>query len=106
MAEVTIPVSGEFPAFNFQILLDGNRFKFEFRWVERKQTWIMNLYDEAGTALVAGVPILAGIDLLGRSGGPTFPEGSIISMDLTGQSRKPDRETFGKDVVLLYATED
>jgi hypothetical protein len=106
MALKGIPVTNEFPSYDFQTILDGTTFQFRFMFSVRKQRWIMNLFTAAGEELLMGAPVLVGIDLLSRSGGENFPLGPIFTIDPTGESRNPDRTNFGNEVLLLYIDEE
>jgi len=102
MAVFELPVRSDIPAYQFRQELDGSVYTLRFRWSERSCRWIMDIADEQNTDIIVGLPIHTERDVKSRFVGEGVPPGDFISLDLAGNQRSPDRDTFGTDVKLFY----
>lgn len=48
----------------FSIPLNGIDYQLTFYWNKASQNWVMDISDDAGTAIVHGLPLLTGTNLL------------------------------------------
>lgn len=48
----------------FDASIDNTSYKFKIIW--RGAFWCMDLMDSSGTAIVSGIPMVSGVDLLGQ----------------------------------------
>jgi hypothetical protein len=102
MALLQLPVRNDYPAYEFQISLDGRVFFLAFRFNTRANRWIMDILNESRTQLLMGIPLLTGLPLVQAYKRESLPGGAFYCVDLTGANRNPDRETLGVDVLLIY----
>lgn len=51
---------------DFTIALGGVSYRLATRWCEPMQAWGLDIYAADGVALVTGIPIVTGTDLLGQ----------------------------------------
>jgi hypothetical protein len=102
MATLQLPIRNDQPAYRFQLTLETRVYFFEFRFNTRQDRWLMDVLDETQSPILMGIPILTGLPILDGYTRATRPPGTFVAVDLTGQERNADRETFGVDVVLLY----
>lgn len=62
MTQSEIPLSPDNQTFSIDIA--GSRWRISIIWRER--WWVMNLADSRGNALVSGIPLVTGADLLAQ----------------------------------------
>jgi len=61
-----VPFTSDDRAYEFSCALNGTVYRFDVRWNERAGFWSFDLYlDSTDTLLIAGRPILLGVDILG-----------------------------------------
>jgi hypothetical protein len=102
MAVLEIPVSNDTSFYKFQIALEDAVYILEFRFNTRMDRWLMNILNESEEPILMGIPMLTGIPLINGFVVDGKPPGTFFCYDESGQSRNPDRETFGRDVKLVY----
>lgn len=98
--------------YSYSISLEGQSFKFNFRWIARASQWIMNIYFEDGTPLLLGYALVAqypmGVDyvltrvvdtagLVGLTG--YFV---LLSDNATNLHRMTERDTVPQKYKLYY----
>jgi hypothetical protein len=49
----------------FSIDLGGIEYQFRLYWCEDSLAWIFDISDSLGMAILSGIPLVAGVDLLG-----------------------------------------
>lgn len=59
-----IPLSAKPQKFN--ITLAGTTYAFTVRWNIPNASWIIDIADSGGSAIVSGVPMVTGVDLLAQ----------------------------------------
>ncbi len=105
MANVEIPVRRDLGSFTESVTLDGILFLLTFHFNGRIARWVMDIADADDNLLRGGIPMQPDFPLtykhVRRIDG--FPPGQFFIIDETGRQRPPDRETFGKDVKLVYS---
>jgi hypothetical protein len=102
MALLQLPVRNDFPAYEFQISLDGRVFFLAFRFNSRANRWIMDILNDSRVNILMGIPLLTGLPLVQAYRREALPPGTFYCIDQTGAGRNPDRETLGVDVLLIY----
>lgn len=102
MALIDLPVRFELPEHQFRIEIEGVVYTLRFRWNERTCNWVMDIADSEDNDIVNGLGVFSDIDIIGHIKNDNIPPGIFISYDETGQSRNPDRTTFGNEVKLFY----
>lgn len=61
-----IPLSAQPQAFN--IALAGTTYGFTVRWNVPNASWVIDIADSSGNAIVSGIPMVTGVDLLEQYG--------------------------------------
>lgn len=65
-----IPLSAEPQTFN--ITLAGVTYGFTVRWNVPNSSWIIDIADASGNAIISGIPMVTGVDLLEQYGYLSF----------------------------------
>ncbi len=86
----------------FRTPLDGIFFLLSFRFNSRAAVWIMNISDENSVTIVSGIPLLLGVDLLGRFQDSRLPAGSLFLNNFSESNVEAAKDNLGTDVLLLY----
>lgn len=102
MAVLVIPVKSEVPAHEFPIELERVVYTLRFRFNYRMERWILDVLTRDSVAIVTGVPLLTGVDLLGRYNSTELPPGNFMVYDTTKNMNSPGFSDLGKTVQLLY----
>ena len=102
MAYLELPVRSDLPAYRFTTTLEGEKFGFQFHYNKRYDRWLFNLLDVNNNQLLSGIPLLTGLDLLGRYKYENLPLGTFLVLDETGQNRDPGEVGLGDDFKLIY----
>jgi len=97
-----LPLRTDIWNYEFRASLDGSIYVLAFRYNERKGRWIMDIKASDNAYLVMGIPILLGVDLLGKYGDERLPPGKFILIDTTGQNLEAGKTDLGDRVILLY----
>ncbi len=97
-----IPVRNDQPAYGFQVELESSVYFLDFRYNTRQGRWIMDILSQTQEPILLGLPVLTDIPIGTGYTIEAKPPGYFVAVDLTGQGRNADRETFGVDVLLLY----
>lgn len=50
----------------FVITLAGTQYKFSLSWNDHEDAWVLNISDGSGNAILSGVPLVTGVDLLAQ----------------------------------------
>ena len=98
----TLPFVPSIAHYDFSTVLDGTPFKFEVRWNGRDGAWYMDLLDEEGVGIVAGVKIVLGALLGGRIVDQRFPRGVFQADDTSGEGREAAFDDLGTRVRVLF----
>lgn len=100
MAIEEIPLTADNQQFN--ITLAGTTWQVRILW--RGSCWVIDLQDERGEALVSGLPLVTGVDLLAQYAWlqPGFK--LIVVCDTNGQDY-PTQTDLGSSSHLLVITE-
>lgn len=102
MAVLTIPTKFENPAYEMQVELERVVYTFRLRFNYRMARWIMDLATRDGTDLICGIPLLTGVDLIGKYRFDGLPPGDFQVYDTTQNLLTPGFSDLGKTVFLLY----
>lgn len=77
-------------------------------WNTYAQAWAFSLLvgqgDQAGTALLRGVFVRVGENLLRHHTDVRLPPGALVPIDQSGERRDPGRDDMGSRVQLVYLT--
>jgi hypothetical protein len=102
MAVIEIPVTNQYPAYSFQVELEGVLYLLDFHYNSRMERWIMSIYSESNDPVLMGIPLLTGWSHIGSFQTSLKPPGEFLCIDEGSLGRNPDRENFGVDVKLVY----
>lgn len=104
MAAFEIPLAGV--AERFSISLAGTAYRLTLQWREAELGgWFLDIADESDTAIVSGIALVAGVDLLGQYGYLRIAGGAalyIVSTD--GSDSAPTFANLGTDRKLILVT--
>jgi hypothetical protein len=99
-----IPVDSILSNKEFRTELDGIFYLLAFRFNSRALVWMMNISDEDSNIIIAGIPLVLGVDLLGRFQDTKLPPGSLFVNNFSEANIEANRDNLGEDVLLLYNT--
>lgn len=99
---IQLPVRGDLPQFEFRIQLDQVIYTLKYRWNDRMSRWVMDIANEQGENIVAGIVLGTNRDLTSRYKTYAIPQGFFIVYDETGNQLNPNRSNFGKEVKMFY----
>lgn len=103
MAVLELPLSS-FPAQSFTTQLGDKKFFFDVRFNSRSNTWTIDMLDDASReAVVIGLPIRLGVDLLDPY---NFPYGALVATDRTGQGKEAGPDDLGSRVAVFWVSAD
>ena len=104
MALLQIPIDATASCWRQNTTLDGVVYALGFRWNATDARWYMDVYDAAGTLLLAGVPIVLDWPLTAKFAGRLsgMPPGVFLAIDETGSGLQITQENFGDEIKLLY----
>src|SRR5271168_4321272 len=103
MASVlSFPMRNDLTQYSFNITLSGAVFNFQIIFNVRMNRWTMNINDNLGNTILAGVPVLINRNLYNQYGYLSLPEGPMIAIDNTGQDSQPTQLSFGTQNSMYY----
>lgn len=102
MAFIELPITADLPHQSFSVKLDGAVYHFRLRYNSRAEHWALDLSDAGANALLCGIAVRLGVDLLAQYSDARFPAGRLFAMNWVSQYADPDRSNFGADVALIY----
>lgn len=103
----TISYPFDKPEGTVRVRLDGTPFRLNFKWNTRDEYWALSLYRDDGTALVEGMRLAIGVNLLRQFVGSTMPPGGLVLVDPGGRNEELDRDALESGrLQLVYLTED
>lgn len=102
MAMLQLPVRNDFPAYEFQVELEGRIYILGFRFNTRANRWFMDIKDQSQTPIIMGILVQQGVPLTRYYVREALPPGNFWAIDQTGEAKEPDRENFGVDLILIY----
>ncbi len=101
-----IPVDPTLVSQSMRTALAGVVFNLDFFYNARSDTWYMNIKDDDGNDLVAGIKMVPDVGLIERFGREDLPQGEIYAFASSGLDTPPDRDSFGllRRVKVLFST--
>lgn len=88
--------------YSYRITVDNVPFRFLFRYNPRDVSWYLDLGDASGVALVRGIRLVIGTDLLRAHKTRRIPQGSLDVVDKSGDSIESGKDDLGGRVVVTY----
>jgi hypothetical protein len=104
MSGAVIPTRSDLPLYQQVTTLDGADYLLTFRYNARDFSWYLDLADQDGAAIVSGIHLVEGWDLLRRCVDPRRPPGLLMANDVTGAGGEAGPNDLGTRVELLYFT--
>lgn len=102
-----VPTPDGYPHVRVSVPLSGATYTIVWDWNERDGAWYFGMDDPSGEALVSGVRVVLGIDLLRWApAGDRRPTYGIAIIDPSEKGRHPDLDAFGRDVFAVYLEPD
>lgn len=103
-----IPTEGGHPFYEI-ITWDGVARTLYFKWNTVAQAWVMDIYAaDGGTALITGIPLVTGADLLEQYGYLPLAASTIMTVMSIGPFVSPDSvpnfDNLGRDGHLYLVT--
>lgn len=102
MSYISLPVDNADYDYDFNIELDQSVYNFRFIYNQRISRWLMDISDQFGNLIVAGIVLLNGVDLLAKYRELPVPPGTLYVWDTTNSGLDPDGTNFGGSVLLMY----
>lgn len=99
------PLSTTLQSYEFAIDLDGTAYRFFFHYNLREGFWYFDLRDENDVAIVSGVKLVEAVSYLKQYSQADIPQGTLVTLDMTGRHLEPNAENIARDLVLFYLGE-
>ncbi|MCA9681132.1 MAG: hypothetical protein KC457_02985 [Myxococcales bacterium] len=90
------------PSFVARVRIDAGRWIFGLAIVSRSQRWSWWLFTASGAAIVSGLDLVVGVDLLGPISDPRRPPGQLFAVDTGRMGAPPGRLDLRGRVQLIY----
>lgn len=102
-----IPLSNDVQNYKFTITLRGTVYTIRIRYNYRMSRWIMDIRTVDDEAIVSGLPLLLGADiLLNYKSKAELPEGVFIMANFKDQYTEIDKTALGVDGFLNFIYDD
>lgn len=96
----------KYPRWSQKTDIGGARYTLDFDWCERQSAWLMSIADASGNMLLAGVRLVADIDLLAKYKATVsgLPQGCLCVIDKSDDMTTAEltRDNFGTRFLLAY----
>jgi hypothetical protein len=106
MAYIELPVAADIADQSFSVQLEGAVYQVRLRYNTRAGHWALSLADAVGSALLSGMAVRLGVDLLAQFVDDRFPPGKLFAINWVDANQEPDRDNLGSDVALIYREAD
>ena len=101
--EIRIDVGADAEPQDLVVSLDAVTYVIRLRRNSRSSTWSLDLLDEGATALVAGLSLVTGHDLLqAHRALAGVPQGALVLLDADGTGTDPGELELGGRCQLYY----
>lgn len=98
------PIRDSRPAMRWRTLLEGGWYAFRLVYYERPQSWFLDVLADSGEAIVEGIAVVEGVDLLAPFHSLAVPPGQLFAVDTEGRGRAPNRYAWQGFARLYYRT--
>jgi hypothetical protein len=104
MALLIIPVAPGLPAQRFTTTLDGRRWRFRLKWLQRVERWHLSIAYDDGTMLISGKALALGADLLRSVRTYADAPQGMLTVVPPGDAQpvEPTLYGLGRDPLLVY----
>lgn len=97
-----IPVQADVFHYQYRIRIDGELYILSFRYNKRMTRWILDIMDSSENMLLAGIPLVLGVDLLRQHRDNRLPQGNLFLINIESQYEEATRDDLGTKAILLY----
>lgn len=97
-----IPLSPEPQRFSIQ--LGGVEYRMRLSWSQHQTCWCLEISDSAGNAILQGIPVVTGVDLLAQHRHLGFT-GSLLAQTDYDPSAVPTFDNLGSTGRLYFVVE-
>ncbi len=94
----------QYPDYEFRTDLDDTEYLLRLRYLERFDTWLLDLCDSDEVAIVEGLPVVLSKPLLSQIVDSRRPAGELIFISLGDKTTEPNYEGINTKFVLYYLT--
>jgi hypothetical protein len=94
--------SGTIREYTEKIGLEGVAYTFKLSWNVRTETWMLSIAALDGTAIIDGVAVTCGVDLLRGCVVTGRPPGLLFAAPTDGDITRPAIDGLGSRVLLYY----
>lgn len=107
MSVYTIDIlnAAEWGSFYFTSDLDGENYEFRFKYNSREERWYLDLLDNEGNVVRAGMKVVVNWPVLLRMMELNRPPGEILFINTQDRAEDPGLDELGVDAVLTYVEE-
>jgi hypothetical protein len=98
----TLPLIPEEASYRVSTTLGDTQYILDVHWNERASAWYLDILASDETYIRAGIKIVLGAFLGGRSVTPGFPDGVLLALDKSGEGRDAGYHDLGTRVVVLF----
>jgi len=102
MTIFNIPTKKGIPSYELSIVLDGVNYFLLFRYNGRMKRWVLDIFDDTRTLLLAGMLIRAQLDIFYQYYNPGIPKGLLFGYNIDGTFTPPEFGDLGDNTLLLY----
>ncbi len=94
----------QYPNIEFRTDLDDTEYVFRLHYLERFDSWLLDLLDKQALPIAEGLPVVLNKPLLSQIVDARRPAGDLMFMQLGDGNVSPTFEGFGTKFVLYYGT--
>lgn len=99
---LSIPFDNTKPAFQQQIVIDGDTFVFSFVWSLRESAWFLSVLGLDLTPFVSGIKLVLGVELLQVTRRPGIPPGELWAVSSDPKLLRLAQNSIPDTVELVY----
>jgi hypothetical protein len=92
------------PTYTLRVDLDEVEYRVDMRYLERTDSWMLDLYTSDDVAIKIGVPCLLGVRILKGCTHANRPPGDLVFVDSEGRGVEAGQSDIGSRVTLVYLT--
>jgi hypothetical protein len=96
----------QYPDYDFRTDLGDVEFLIRLRYLERFDTWLLDLCDKDESPIAEGLPVVLNKPLLSQIVDPRRPAGELMFVSLGSNASSPNFDDFGKTFLLYYLTNE
>jgi hypothetical protein len=94
----------QYPDYEFRTDLDDTEYLIRLHYLERFDSWLLDLLDANESPIVEGLPVVLDKPLLMQVVDPRRPKGDLMFAQLGEGDAPPNFDDFGTRYVLYYGT--